>query len=135
MNLIPPDDRVILRQLPAETRTAFGLELPEQAREHPLRATVLAVGRGTLHPTGEYQGPTHFDPVIGDAAHIPLGLYWQLQEDYDDDGAFVGDAWYLVPIEPGDEVVIPRYGGTEIESEEGETLISILASEVLAVVS
>lgn len=119
MTFIPPADRVLLRQADPEVTTAAGLVIPEIAQERPLRATVLAVGAGVRHPaTGKV---------------IPLGEHVSLEEDYDDTGKFVGDAWYLRQLEIGDEVVIPRYGGTEIEAADGSgVVISILASEILA---
>lgn len=121
MNLTPPKDRVLLRQLAPETATGFGLVIPEIAQERPLRAEVLAVGAGVPHA------------VSGEL--IPLGEHLSLEEDYDDKGAFTGDAWYLRALEVGDLVVIPPYGGTEIELAEelgGGTVISILGSEILA---
>lgn len=125
MDLIPPADRVIVRQLPPESRTAFGLELPETAQQDSLRAVVLAVGEGKRYPASETPNMMY-----------PLGEHPSLQEDYDDNGAFAGDAWYLVGLEPGDEVILPRHsGGTEITLEGGETVISILASDLLAVVA
>lgn len=116
-DLTPPADRVICRQLPPDEETAFGLVIPEVAREKPLRAEVLAVGEGTPHPTS--------------GVPVPLGQYLNLGEDYTAEGEPDGDAWWLERIAPGDVVVLPPYGGTEIDWE-GETVISILGSEILA---
>lgn len=120
MNLVPPDDRVLVRLLPAESHTAFGLELPEQARETSLRAIVLAVGRGYDHPT---------NPKV----RISLGLHWRLTSRRIPERSTSQRA--LLPLREGDEVVLPRVGGTEIEAEDGETVISILAESILAVVA
>lgn len=108
MDLIPPSDRVICRQLPAESHTAFGLETPEQARQAPLRAVVLAVGEGS---------------EIG-GRPIPLGYH----REHTPSGDVYG--W----ISPGDEVILPPIGGSEITTDDGETVISILAESILAVV-
>lgn len=123
MDLIPPSDRVLVRQLEPESETASGLLIPEIAQEKSLRAVVLAVGAGTPHPKPGVPGET-----------IPLGLRHRTLSDIED-GKLV-EYEIAVPLEPGDEVVLPRYGGTEIQAEDsGETIISILASEILAVVS
>lgn len=126
-DLVPPDDRVILRQLEAPTETRFGLVLPEIARERPLRAEVLAVGRGRTWSLDA-------EP-LGEKMWVPLGEHVDLREDYDDEGGYAPDAWTLCGLEVGDEVVIPRYGGSEIEAEDGSIVISILAAEILAVVA
>lgn len=46
MNLKPLGDRVILKQLEAEDKTKSGIVLPNQAKEKPQEAEVLAVGPG-----------------------------------------------------------------------------------------
>lgn len=51
-NLKPLDDRVVIEQAEAETKTAGGIVLPDTAKEKPQRGTVLAVGPGKLTDTG-----------------------------------------------------------------------------------
>jgi len=46
MKLVPVSDRVVLKQLEAETVTASGIVLPGQDKEKPQQAEVLAVGPG-----------------------------------------------------------------------------------------
>jgi len=46
MKLVPLSDRVVLRQLEAEEKTASGIVLPGQAKEKPQQAEVVAVGPG-----------------------------------------------------------------------------------------
>ena len=46
MKLVPLFDRVVLKQLVAEETTASGIVLPEQAKEKPSQAEVVAVGPG-----------------------------------------------------------------------------------------
>lgn len=43
----PLADRVLIEPLPAETKTASGIILPDSAKEKPLEGTVIAVGNGT----------------------------------------------------------------------------------------
>ena len=53
MKLKPLDDRVVVRALEAEERTAGGIVLPDAAKEKPQRGKVLAVGPGRLLDSGE----------------------------------------------------------------------------------
>ena len=47
MKLVPLADRVVLKQLEAETKTKTGIILTSSAREKPQEAEVVAVGPGT----------------------------------------------------------------------------------------
>ncbi len=53
MKLRPLDDRVVVRPLEAEEKTAGGIVLPDTAKEKPQRGTVVAVGPGKLLDTGK----------------------------------------------------------------------------------
>ncbi len=46
MNLRPLGDRVVIKQLEAEEKTKSGIVLPNQAKEKPQEAEVIAVGPG-----------------------------------------------------------------------------------------
>lgn len=48
MKLTPLFDKVVLKQLEAETTTASGIVLPGQEKEKPQQAEVIAVGPGGL---------------------------------------------------------------------------------------
>ena len=47
-NIKPLADRVLIEPLPAETKTASGIILPDSAKEKPREGTVVAVGNGTV---------------------------------------------------------------------------------------
>ena len=47
LNIKPLADRVLLEPMEAETKTASGIIIPDNAKEKPQKATVVAVGRGT----------------------------------------------------------------------------------------
>ncbi|MBR1922390.1 MAG: co-chaperone GroES [Paludibacteraceae bacterium] len=47
MNIQPLADRVLIRPVAAETKTASGIIIPDSAKEKPLRGEVIAVGQGT----------------------------------------------------------------------------------------
>ncbi|MGD9853547.1 MAG: co-chaperone GroES [Planctomycetaceae bacterium] len=53
MTLNPLDDRVVVRPVDAEEKTAGGIVLPDTAKEKPQRGKVLAVGPGRLLDSGE----------------------------------------------------------------------------------
>ena len=48
MKLVPLADRVVLKQMEAETTTASGIVLPGQEKEKPQQAEVIAVGPGGM---------------------------------------------------------------------------------------
>jgi chaperonin GroES len=48
MKLIPLLDRVVLQQLEAEETTKSGIVIPNQAKEKPQQAEVIAVGPGGI---------------------------------------------------------------------------------------
>ncbi len=49
----PLGDKVLVKRLEAESKTAGGIVLPESAKEKPRRGRVLAVGDGKMLNTGE----------------------------------------------------------------------------------
>lgn len=52
-SLRPLDDRVVLKVLDAEDKTAGGILLPDSAQEKPQRGKVTAVGEGRLGKDGK----------------------------------------------------------------------------------
>jgi chaperonin GroES len=53
MNLKPLGDRLIVRAVEEEERTASGIVLPDTAKEKPQKGKVLAVGDGRLDDDGK----------------------------------------------------------------------------------
>jgi len=53
MKIRPLHDRVVVRRLDQETKTAGGIVLPDSAAEKPSRGEVLAVGTGKVLDNGE----------------------------------------------------------------------------------
>ena len=52
MKLVPLGDKVIIRRLEADEKTAGGIILPDAAREKPQQGKVVSVGDGALLPDG-----------------------------------------------------------------------------------
>jgi chaperonin GroES len=53
MQIRPLYDRILVKRVEEETRSAGGLFLPESAKEKPSEGIVLAVGQGRLGNDGE----------------------------------------------------------------------------------
>ncbi|MAB82190.1 MAG: co-chaperone GroES [Phycisphaerae bacterium] len=58
MSVKPLEDRVLVRPLEAEKKTASGIYLPESAKEKPMQGTVVAMGPGKLLDSGERISPS-----------------------------------------------------------------------------
>jgi chaperonin GroES len=54
MNLRPLGDRVIVKRIDSETKTASGIVIPDAAAEKPDQGEVLAVGPGKRNDKGEF---------------------------------------------------------------------------------
>lgn len=52
MNLKPLSDRVVVKVLEAEEKTASGIVLPDKAKEKPQEGKVMAVGTGKVFDNG-----------------------------------------------------------------------------------
>lgn len=70
MNLRPLHDRVIIKRLSSETKTASGLVIPDNAAEKPDQGEVIAVGPGKRDDSGKV---IPMDVKIGD--RVLFGKY------------------------------------------------------------
>ena len=52
LNIRPLGDKVIIKRVDAEQKTAGGIVLPDTAKEKPKRGVVLAIGTGKLLDDG-----------------------------------------------------------------------------------
>ena len=57
-NVRPLEDRIVVKPLDAETKTASGIFLPESAKEKPMKGKVITVGPGNLLENGTRLAPT-----------------------------------------------------------------------------
>lgn len=53
MSIKPLEDRVLVKPIEAESKTASGIFLPESAKEKPVRGKVIAAGPGKLLENGK----------------------------------------------------------------------------------
>ena len=53
MKVRPLNDRILVKRLAEETKTAGGLFIPDSAKEKPSRGEIIAVGNGKLDDSGK----------------------------------------------------------------------------------
>ena len=70
MKIRPLQDRVLLRRMEEEEKTAGGIIIPDTAKEKPQEGEVIATGRGKGREDG---GITPLDVSQGD--HVLFGKY------------------------------------------------------------
>ncbi len=70
LNIRPLGDRVVVRRLASEQKTAGGIYIPESAQEKPMKCEVMAVGTGKLLDNGKRN---HMEVEVGQT--ILLGKY------------------------------------------------------------
>ncbi len=58
MSVKPLEDRILVKPMDPETKTASGIYLPESAKEKPMQGKVVAVGPGKLLDSGERVKPS-----------------------------------------------------------------------------
>jgi len=59
----PLHDRVVVKRLEEEEKTAAGIIIPDTAKEKPIQGEVLAVGKGAVGEDGKIRG---MDVKVGD---------------------------------------------------------------------
>ena len=64
MNLQPLEDRVVIKPVAEEEKTASGIVLPDTAKEKPMKGEVMAVGEGKWDEAGKNRIPV--DVKVGD---------------------------------------------------------------------
>ena len=53
MNVKPLSDRILIKPLEAEQKTAGGIIIPDNAKEKPQKGEVIAVGPGKIADSGQ----------------------------------------------------------------------------------
>jgi chaperonin GroES len=80
MNLRPLQDRIIVKRVEEETKTAGGLFIPETAKEKPQRGKIVAVGNGKKTEDGKV---LPLDVKVGDT--VLFGKYAGTEINVDGD--------------------------------------------------
>ncbi len=66
----PLEDRIVVKPLDPETKTASGIYLPENAKEKPMQGKVVSVGPGKLMDNG-----TRLTPGVKKGDTVVYGKY------------------------------------------------------------
>jgi chaperonin GroES len=53
-NIIPYGDRILVKRIQAEEKTSGGIIIPDAAKEKPMCAKVVAVGKGSRKENGDF---------------------------------------------------------------------------------
>jgi chaperonin GroES len=84
MKIRPLHDRVIVKRLESETKTAGGIVIPDSAAEKPVQGKVVAVGKGKILEDGNVRP---LDVKVGDK--ILFGKYSGTEVKVDGDDLVV----------------------------------------------
>jgi len=57
MNIRPLNDRILVKRLEQEEKTAGGIIIPDSAKEKPAEGEIIAVGPGKMNKAGERVAP------------------------------------------------------------------------------
>jgi chaperonin GroES len=63
MNIRPLHDRVVVRRMEEERKSAGGIVIPDSAAEKPIQGEVIAVGNGKVMDNGDHRS---LDVKVGD---------------------------------------------------------------------
>ena len=74
----PLEDRIVIRQVDSEEKTASGLYIPDAAKEKPQEGEVLAVGPGRVDDNGNR---VPVDVEVGD--HVIFSRFGGTEVKYD----------------------------------------------------
>jgi chaperonin GroES len=70
MKFRPLQDRIVVKRVESEEKTASGIIIPDNAKERPMEAKVVAVGNGKLLDNGTLRKP---EVAVGDT--VIFGKY------------------------------------------------------------
>ena len=81
MNLRPLQDRIIVKRVEEETKTAGGIFIPETAKEKPQRGQIVAVGNGKKTEDGKV---LPLDVKVGDTVLFGKNAGTEIKVDGED---------------------------------------------------
>jgi chaperonin GroES len=84
VSIKPLEDRIVIKQVEAETTTASGLVIPDSAKEKPQEGEVVAVGPGRVDDNGNR---IPLDIAVGDK--VIYSKYGGTEVKYDGDDLLV----------------------------------------------
>ena len=84
MKFRPLHDRVLVKRVEGETKTAGGIIIPDSAKEKPMQGKILAVGTGIRSEDGKV---TPLDVKVGDA--VLFGKWSGTEVKIDDEDVLI----------------------------------------------
>ena len=72
MNFRPLHDRVVVRRIEEDTKTAGGIIIPDTAQEKPMQGEVVAVGDGARDDAGKLFAVRHASRTLSSSKSISL---------------------------------------------------------------
>ncbi len=84
MKFRPLHDRVLVKRVDVETKTAGGIIIPDSAKEKPMQGKILAVGSGTRNEDGSI---TPLDVKVGDS--VLFGKWSGTEVKLDDEDVLI----------------------------------------------
>ena len=96
MNIRPLHDRVIVRRVEEEQKTAGGIVLPGSAQEKPTRGEVLAVGNGRILDSGEVRP---LDVKVGNTVIFKDGFGVEKEKIDGEEVLIMGESDILAVVE------------------------------------
>jgi chaperonin GroES len=58
MNIRPLHDRLLVKRLEEDTKSAGGIIIPDNAKEKPIQGEVVAIGNGKVLDNGQLRAPS-----------------------------------------------------------------------------
>jgi chaperonin GroES len=93
VSIKPLEDRIVVKQVEAETTTASGLVIPDTAKEKPQEGDVVAVGPGRIDDNGNR---VPLDIAVGDK--VIYSKYGGTEVKYDGEDLLVLSARDILAI-------------------------------------
>ena len=116
IKLTPLEDKIIVKQAEAQTQTASGLYIPDNAKEKPQQVEEEETTKGGLILSGSAKEK----PQVAEVLAVGPGRR-------DDKGERIP-----MDVKVGDKVLYSKYGGTEVHYE-GEDYLIVGARDILAI--
>ena len=145
----PLHDRVLVRRIEADEKTAGGIIIPDTAKEKPQEGEVIAVGSGARNEAGQLQP---LDLKVGDrilvrrieAEEKTAGgiIIPDTAKEKPQEGEVIAvgagardEAGKLIPLDVkvGDRILFGKWSGTEVRLN-GEDLLIMKESDVMGVI-
>jgi chaperonin GroES len=112
MKFKPLHDRVAVRRIEQEEKTAGGILIPDTAKEKPMQGEVVAVGKGKRLEDGRL---TEMGVAVGPGERKEDGRLHPLD------------------VKPGNRVLFGKWSGTEVRIDDEELLI-LKESDIMGVI-